>query len=298
MINDIMTKFSTMSHNRYSIIYLILLILSGCSHLIQTTPAYTSEPTPTEPPMAARVNGEGITLAEYESELSRYQAYESEQGISSELTAQREKVLDELITQVLLAQAGSLQGYMIEDSVLDQKLSDLINQTGGQEKYQEWLSKNAFDEESFKHALRRSLVAAWMRDQIAASVADTADQVHVRQIRVSTIEEAQQVQQQLQGGTDFNLLAAQYDPLTNGELGWFPRGYLLQPTVDEAAFNLQPGQVSEMIQSEVGYHFLLLVERDAQHMLSPDAKLFLQRQAVIQWLQQRRAESTIEILLP
>lgn len=293
-----MTKFSTMNHIRYYIICLILLCFSGCSTLIQATPEYTSAPTPTEPPMAARVNGEGITLAEYESELSRYQAYESEQGISSESTAQRNKVLDELITQVLLAQAGSLQGYVIEDSVLDQNLNDLINQAGGQEKYQEWLSKNAFDEESFKRALRRSLVSAWMRDQIAASVGDTADQVHVRQIRVSTIEEAQQVQQQLQGGTDFNLLAAQYDPLTIGELGWFPRGYLLQPTVDEAAFNLQPGQVSEMIQSEVGYHFLLLVERGAQHTLSPDARLFLQRQAVIQWLEQRRAESTIEILVP
>lgn len=287
-----------MSHIRDYIIFLVLLCFSGCSSLTQTTPVYTSAPTPTEPPMAARVNGEGITLAEYESELSRYQAYESEQGISSELTAQRDKVLDELITQVLLAQAGSLQGYVIEDSVLDQKLNDLINQAGGQEKYQEWLNQNAFDEQSFKRALRRSLVAAWMRDQIATSVGDTADQVHVKQVRVSTVEEAQQVQQQLQGGIDFNLLAAQYDPLTNGELGWFPRGYLLQPAVDEAAFNLQPGQVSEMIQSEVGYHFLLLVERDAQHMLSPDTKLFLQRQAIIQWLQQRRVESTIEMLVP
>ncbi len=44
---------------------------------------------------------------------------------------------------------------------------------------------------------------------------------------------------QLQAGADFATLAYRYDPLTGGDLGWFPRGVLTQPAVEEAAFSLQ-----------------------------------------------------------
>ena len=166
------------------------------------------------------------------------------------------------------------------------------------DKLVEWRKRNNYNEESFKRALRRTMLAVWMRDQIAAGVGDSVEQVHVRQIRVNDEGTASQIQAQLQSGVDFATLATRVDPLTKGELGWFPRGYLIQPAVDEAAFNLQPGQISGMIKTDIGYHFIQVIERDPKHLLSPDAKLFLQHQALEQWLKQKRSESRIEILLP
>ena len=148
-------------------------------------------------------------------------------------------------------------------------------------------------------ALKRSIGAAWMQDQIIINeVPDTADEVHVLQILVPTKAEADEVYSSLQSGKDFLQVVSTYDPLTQGDLGWFPRGYLKQPAIEEAAFGLQPGQYSQVIQTDIGYHILYLLERDPEHQLQPDARRALQVNAVQDWLTERRKQSEIQILLP
>jgi len=132
-----------------------------------------------------------------------------------------------------------------------------------------------------------------MRDKVTASVPATAEQVHVKQILLYNASDAQQALGYLQAGWTFPDLAAQYDPIAKGELGWFPRGYLPEQAIEEAAFALQPGQYSTVIQDGTGYHILYLVERDPARQLSPDALLTLQAKALQDWLTQRRSESTI-----
>jgi peptidyl-prolyl cis-trans isomerase C len=136
-----------------------------------------------------------------------------------------------------------------------------------------------------------------MRDKIITAVPGTAEQVHAQQILLYNEEAALKVADQLSAGAQFTDLAALYDPNTGGELGWFPRGYLLEPELEEIAFNLEPGQYSDVISTEVGYHIILVVERDSQRQLSPDAYLVMQEQALGAWLAQKRAESEI-VLAP
>jgi peptidyl-prolyl cis-trans isomerase C len=93
-------------------------------------------------------------------------------------------------------------------------------------------------------------------------------------------------------------LASSFDPVTNGDLGWFPRGYLSEPAIEEAAFGLQPGQYSVVIPTEIGFHILYLVERDAEHPLQPDARRAIQVKALQDWISERRDQSEIQILLP
>jgi hypothetical protein len=52
-----------------------------------------------------------------------------------------------------------------------------------------------------------------------------------------------------------------------------------------------------VIETEVGYHILLILERDPQRQLSPDAYLVMQEKALQDWLAQKRAESDI-VLAP
>jgi peptidyl-prolyl cis-trans isomerase C len=93
-------------------------------------------------------------------------------------------------------------------------------------------------------------------------------------------------------------LAFTYDELTGGELGWFPRGYLLQPDVEAAAFSLEAGNYSGVIGTSYGYHIIEVVEKEADHLLSPDALHFVQHETFNAWLEERRAQSTIELSLP
>ena len=136
-----------------------------------------------------------------------------------------------------------------------------------------------------------------MRDKIITAVPNTADQVHVQQILLYNANDAQNVLNQLQGGTDFGTLAAQIDPVTSGELGWFPKGYLLDPKIEEAAFSLQAGQYSGIIQTDTGFHIIKVLEHDAQHPLTPDAYLAMQDLALKDWVTQQRAKAAV-VLAP
>ena len=206
-------------------------------------------------------------------------------------------VLEDLIDQVLLEQGAKAAGYEITDSALQSRMDALATQLGGADKLSQWESAHGYNDASFHIDLKRSIDAAWMRDKIINAVPKTADQVHVQQILLYNANDAQSVLGQLQGGTDFNTLAAQYDPNAHGDLGWFPKGYLLDPNVEQAAFSLQVGQTSGVIQTGVGYDIIKVLARDAQHPLSPDAYLAMQEQALKNWVTQQRAQAAV-VLAP
>lgn len=251
-------------------------------------------PTPTPIPPAATVNEEEIPLEDFQGEVSRYQAGGGQMGDSIDSQA----VLDDLIAQVLLAQGARESGFVLDDTDLQSRVAQLAEQVGGEAALSDWLAQNSYTPDSFRRSLRRSIEAAWMRDQIIASVPETAEQVHARQILVFNRDQADQLYSQLESGTDFATLAATIDPATLGDLGWFPRGYLTMPAVEEAAFDLQPDEYSQVIETDIGYHIVQVIERDPDRPLDPDARLVLESSALENWLETRKAESEITILLP
>lgn len=260
-------------------------------------PTVTSKslvPSPSPIPLIARIGDIAVTVEEYQAEKSLLQAAKG-----TELAPEDEqRLLDDLINQALLAQAALEQGFQVDDDLIEERWQLIINQAGGQAAMDQWLLQYQYTPDSFRRALSRSIAAAWMRDQIIQNVPEVAEQVHARQILLYSAEQAKQVYAQLQAGNDFGNLARRYDPLTGGDLGWFPRGLLLDPKLDEALFSLEPGQYSEIIETPAGYHILFLVERDAQRPLEPQALDILRNQALLQWLQTRRSQMNIELFTP
>jgi parvulin-like peptidyl-prolyl isomerase len=283
-------------------ILILALGLSACGSLFGTpstptvpAPTLTPEPpTATPPPSAAVVNGEYITLVEFEAELGRFQSAQAALGRTVSDEEARQAVLDELIAQVLLAQAAREGGFTLTEADLQSRLDGLVSQSGGAEALVKWESDHGYSDESFRAALRRSAEAAWMRDKIIANVPLSAEQAHIQQILTYNEADARQVFEQLQGGADFAALAALYDPATRGELGWLPRGYVLEPGIEEAAFSLEVGAYSEVIASTVGFHIIKVLER-GDHALTPDALLTLQGAALSDWVRQQREKSGITI---
>jgi peptidyl-prolyl cis-trans isomerase C len=279
----------------------VFILLSSCSFGQKSgnskIPTETVNPTPTEAPLAARVNSEGILLAEYEAELKRYQAGIEQLGEQYVLELAKQEVLDYLITQTLYAQGAAAQGYFLEEVDLKAEIDELAEFSGGQDDLQAWIAENYYDQDSFRNAVSRDMAVIWMRNYLIAQVPITAEQIHARQILVDGENEAIGIQRQLEVGAPFKDLAFSYDPLTGGELGWFPRGYLLQPDVENAAYSLQPGQYSGIIPTSFGFHIVEVIEVDPQHPLSQDALLFMQHQALEKWLDKQRSASAIEILV-
>ena len=289
---------------RFSAVFLIVALLAGCGILSNTTPTVESSPTPVPPtstpsptpvPSKATVNGEIIPLAEFNAELERFKAAQAELGKTVSDEEAVSIVLDDLVAQVLLSQGAEQAGFVVDDALLQERIDKLISEVGGEDALTQWLNAHNYTPESFREALRRSIAAAWMRDQLAGQIAKSKDQVHVRQILFYNEERARQVLTDIQAGrTDFDEFAVLVDPVTRGDLGWFPRGYLPEKAVEQAAFSLPVGQVSDVIATDLGFHIIKILERE-NRPLSPDALLTLQSRAVRDWVEQQRTQSNIVI---
>jgi peptidyl-prolyl cis-trans isomerase C len=288
-------------------IYLTLLTalgLSACASLstpeIVSTPTATFTPEPptaTPEPLALTVNGEGITLVEFNAELARYTAAQTALGKTIDSATATSAVIEDYVAQMLLAQAAHTNGFALDEAALQARIDSLVAQVGGGEALSAWQQSHGYSEQAFRSALRRAAESAWMRDKIISTVPSTAEQVHVQQILLYNQDTAQNFLAQLNGGADFNELAFKADPLTRGDLGWVPRGYLLNQQIEAAAFGLEVGQYSDMIATDVGFHIVRILARDPNRPLSPDAALALQELALRKWVEEQRSQANV-VLAP
>ena len=255
-----------------------------------------SIPTPTTEPMAALVNGEGITQASFDLQLKQLQSAQSDLKIEEDLATQKQRVLDSMISEVLLAQAAAENGYKISDDTIQQHIDAIKNQLQDGTSLADWETSQGYTDETFRVALGLSLAAAWERDQILAQVPDTAEQIHARQILVYNSDKADNLYHQLELGADFATIAYQIDPTTGGDLGWFPQGYLLESAISDEVWKLTPGEYTQVIQTRLGYHIVQVIAKE-DHPLSPDAHQSLEQQTLQDWLKSRRDQSDIKILV-
>ena len=294
-------------HKKFIWIYLTFLIalgLSACASFFgaepTSTPQATSTPEPptaTPEPMALTVNGEGISVIDFDAEVARYIAAQSALGKTVTSADATSVVIEDLIAQLLLAQAARADGFTLDDTALQSRIDSLAAQIGGQQVLSQWESEHGYSEQAFRSALRRGAESAWMRDKIVTALPSTAEQVHVQQILLYNEGTAQSFLAQLNGGADFDELALEADPLTRGDLGWVPRGYLLDAKFEEIAFALAVGEHSDVIATDVGFHIVRVLERDAGRALSPDATLALQEMALKKWIEAQRQQADV-VLAP
>jgi len=123
-------------------------------------------------------------------------------------------------------------------------------------------------------ALERVAATAVTEDAVKAAYdeqyakVEPGKEYHARHILVPTEDEAKAVEKAIADGGDFATVANEktQDPsgkTNGGDLGWFGAGMMV-PEFEEAVAGLQPGQVSQPIQTQFGWHVIKLEEvRDA-----------------------------------
>ncbi|MFC1464698.1 MAG: peptidylprolyl isomerase [Candidatus Brachytrichaceae bacterium NZ_4S206] len=272
----------------------------------QATATPTPQPTPTPNPLAARVNGQPITLAEYEAELARYVAAlpdapdpNSDRGRLLALQL-KDAALEALIEYALIEQEAARNGIEVNDRQVAEELAIAKERAGGEAKFQAWLAATRQTEASVRELLRRELLANAVRDRVLAALPRTAEYVHAYHIVVATEREARQVLTRLQNGAKFTALAQSLslDESTRaagGDLGWFARdtGAVLWPEVEDAAFSLQPGETSDIVKSPIGYHIIRVTEREVRSLTEADT-IHLQTVALAEWMAGLKARAQIE----
>jgi len=276
-----------------------------------SAPAATEEsptvtPTVTPPaPLAAIVNGQYIFLADYEQRVTQYEEALFEQGIDPNteegqgyLREARQDVLEGMIDTALIEQEATALGVTLTNEELEAQVQSDIDTYGGEAAFEEWLQVTGLTRDDYSEMLRQSMISQRVLEVVTADVGAEAEQVHVRHIMVESEEAALEIQTLLQGGADFVTLARErsMDLATKdngGDLGWFPRGFVAVE-LENAAFGLQPGQISAAIQLGEGYHIIQLVEREAAYPLSPEMQLDLRWAIFEEWLAGKRDSAAIE----
>lgn len=119
-------------------------------------------------------------------------------------------------------------------------------------------------EAEYRAFVRRQILREKVRQYFADQVPTEDEQVHIKVALFPSEEEARAVLDQIQAGTSFEEAVAAYTQEHAGDLGWFGRGQMV-PEFEEAAFSLEPGQISDPVKTDFGWHIIQVTARDDEN---------------------------------
>ncbi len=306
----------------------------GCQQSAQqpeqaaTPPPADISTLPSQPvadPLVATVNGEEIR----HSDLIRHMNEMARRG--TRLTPQ--DAVNGLIAHRLLAQAAVETGQIASASEVQEAYDSIAAQVGGEATFEMQLAQMGTTPDQVRDDLQRQLslnkVVTW-KTAGAVAVADASveafykdnsemfERVRARHILIrsspSDPEEKkaearkriEAIAERLQAGEDFAEIAKAESEdsgsgAQGGDLPEFGHGRMVPP-FEQAAFALQPGQTSDIVQTQYGYHLIQTQEHRTLPLdeLRPRLRDFLedqQRDQIIgPWVDELRAKATIEII--
>jgi peptidyl-prolyl cis-trans isomerase C len=307
-----------------------LALAIGAGRAPAQAPAAAARPAAPAKPVAV-VNGEPVTAAEFDAVLSQ----EGPKAVELPEAQRREirlATLGMMIDNLLLQQFLRQNGPRVDPAEVERAFADLVE---GQKKkgksLADFLRESAETEAQVKLDLASFL--QW-RDYVKARISeddlkryyqenkDFFDGVLVRASHIvlrlpagTTDAERQQARERLlalrqeivSGKLDFAEAAKKHSQCPTapkgGDIGTFPRKGAVDEAFAKAAFALQVGQVSDVVESDYGLHLIKVTERKPGQPSDfakikeavQDCYVFDMKQGVVV---QMRKTSRIEINLP
>jgi len=257
----------------------------------------------------ALVNGEEISTVAYQAELERalnsvtlqYALDWNDEQNRSLLPTFQQQVLDQIIDRILLGQLASQEGINVSAEEIEAEIAVIQAQIQQDPSFADWdsfLAANNLTEQNVRDLIADQLLVQALAENHSGS--SLVEQVRASHILVETEETGQEVLDKLAAGEEFGALAAEYstDPGSKdqgGDLGWFPPGMMV-PEFEQAAFALEPGETSGLVQSDFGYHIIQVHEKEERE-LEPALFEQVQQQQFQVWFETQRAAADVERLV-
>lgn len=223
-----------------------LCIAAALAIALAVAPSARAQQAPTEDAVVAKVNG-------YEIKASEVRLAADDLPQLSEVAPQLRYafVVEYLIERHLMAQAA------VKDQIAD---------TDEYKRRLAFYQAKALRDAYFNEKIRPTIKDEEVRkiyDEQAAKV-NSVERVHARHILVDTEEQAKDALAKIKGGANFEDLAKQVSKdgsaQYGGDLDFFSADEMV-PEFSKAAFALQPGQISDPVKTDYGWHVIKVVER-------------------------------------
>jgi len=272
-----------------------ILFIAGIFLIVFSTALYAA----TEDRIVAIVNDDVITLSELEANLQpvmkRIEKIPDEEK-RKEVTAQaRVAVMNQLIDRMLLDQEAARLRVVVTDEEVDRTLQALLKDKGiSLEKLTETLATEGATIEDYKDEIResrikRKVIEKAVKSKIAVSEEEIGEYYakhrdeyegkaanRIQQILIVKPKDADEgvyktlrakaegILEKLKDDESFDLMVDLHSqgPAagSGGDLGFVEKGMMF-PEVDSVAFSLKRGEISDVIESPVGFHIIKIIDR-------------------------------------
>ena len=245
--------------------------------------------------VVAMVGGEIVLLSEVEEQFSLLKAQNPTVG-----DEYRCDIIDQLLTSKLLVNQAKLDSIVVAEEEVEDQLNARIDRiltymNGDLEQFEAYYGQTVTQvKEQFREDLRSQLLAERMRAGVLggvnvtpSEVKDFFDQIPVDSLpyfssevevgeivyvppvnaveRDKAITKLEGIREQIvTGAATFEEMAQRFSDdgsaRIGGDLGWAKRGKFV-PEFEATAYQLEPGEISQVIETEFGFHVLQLLER-------------------------------------
>lgn len=251
----------------------------------------------TKPETIATVNGQKIATGDFEREFDMYKRRLTAQGtaLPEQYEAQaKSEVLKDLIDRELVFQQSRKKGIQISPDEVEKEIGAIKQRYSDPKQFEAILTQMNLTEASLRSQIAdRAAIRAYVNQEIGAkiTISDTdtkafydghpelfqkPEEIRARHILIKVAADAnadtksqarkklEDIKKRVDGGEDFAELAKtnseDSSAAQGGDLGFFPKGRMVAP-FETAAFALQNNQISDIIETQFGFHLIQVVDR-------------------------------------
>jgi len=280
----------------------------------------------------ATVDGEVILMSEYERRvkpvIEEYEKFLTGPDKEIKIKELKEKILEQMIDEKILISEAKRKKVKVNNKEIQDGIGEIRKRFGTEEEYNQELASQGLAEEEFRGQVKNQLMVMKLIDQeVKAKVVPSTDseiedfykqnesemvepeQMRVRHILIKVDESTDKkealkkigeiLKEVKKGKTSFAELAKKYSEGPSaprgGDLGFFTRGQMVRE-FEEAAFALKVGEISNVVETEYGYHIIQCIEKKASEKKSLEEIRDYLRNFIFQKKMEERYEKWLRTL--
>jgi len=268
--------------------------------------------------LIAEVNNTGISYQQWQNTFSNFISRYDNQTLSNmtdqTLASIKNSITEQLINSILLYQYAQDQNIDIPENDINEEVEAIKNNFDSETEFNEALKRNNLTLKQLKDDIKKQLMIGEAVEREYEKIEITEEEISqyyeenkefffepekrkIRHILVEDKEEAEKILNQLNDGmVDFEKLARDKSICPSseqgGDLGYISRGQMVEE-FETAAFSLEIGEISDIVETEYGYHIIKCEDIKEEHQPSLEEA----REDIENVLKSQKQNAAIEALI-